>query len=276
MTTTIRGVTFDTAATPAAIDHGYTLASRQALTGDTLIKVRNLAVKTNLDGKLTKGLQVSTFNPSDLKDPNNFFNFVTTWEATILNMETHFKTYFMESCFNLYLKNETPVTDADMRQYEYELQEFIANSIAHGGDADIYTTHYGTDVTRPTPPQPGFTIAYGGSILRDWHSMTQQQVVRSVQLQLAFVDENVHRQNLVWSFQCILDCIDVDLKAFLLSKLASLPPDVGRTGPMAFFIIAQRIVQTTENLAQKVINGFINLRLQHFEGENVVHVVQGL
>ena len=52
----VNGVEFDTAATPAGVNHGYTKAQHDALTDDTLIKVRDQAIKTNLAAKLTKGL----------------------------------------------------------------------------------------------------------------------------------------------------------------------------------------------------------------------------
>ena len=82
-TFTVGDVQFDTTATPPAIVHGYNKTTRDALTDDTLIKVRTLVIKSNLSSKLTKGLQVTTYSPSDLKDPNNFFNFVSQWESVI-------------------------------------------------------------------------------------------------------------------------------------------------------------------------------------------------
>ena len=92
VTFNVGDLTLDTAAAPPPIIHGHNKAARDALTGETLIKVRTLAAKTNLTAKLTKGLQVTAHDPSDLKDSNNFFNFVSQWEAVILQMETHFKT----------------------------------------------------------------------------------------------------------------------------------------------------------------------------------------
>ena len=85
---TFGDITFDLTVAPAGVNHGYTKANRDGLADDILIKVRNLATKTNLDAKL-----------SDMKDGNNFFVFVLQWESIILQMETHFKTYYMESPF---------------------------------------------------------------------------------------------------------------------------------------------------------------------------------
>jgi hypothetical protein len=103
--------------------------------------------------------------------------------------------------------------------------------------------------------------------------MTLKQVQDSVSLMLRFVDDAVDRQNISWSFQNIMDSLDANLQAFVLSKISKMDLNVGRSGPVAFMIVAQRILQTTENLAQKVINGLIALRLTHFDSKNVVECV---
>ena len=273
-TFTIGDVEFDTTATPTAIVSGYTKAQRAALNGDTLIKVRNLATKTNLVAPLTKGLQVSTYKPSDMKDPNNFFNFVSQWETVILTMESHFSTFYLGSCFTLFRKQETTIEPDIMIVYQAELMDFLKESKANGGDALSYVDP-GTDATiyRPTIPTGTMSIVDGGNILRDWHSMSLNDVIESVRIQLKFVSDDVHRQNLTWTYDYIMDCLDADLKVFVMSKTSSLPADVARTGPVAFMVVAQRIIQTTENLAQKVINGLIALRLTDFEAENVVEAI---
>ncbi len=278
----IKGVDFDTTAAPGAIVHGYDAAARAALAGDTLIKVRNLASKTNLDAKLTKGLQVSTFNPADMKDTTNFFNFVSQWEAVILQMETHFKTYYMESPFTLFTSSTAPVPDEQKTIYEFEIGEYLRNQyVASTAGATVTDTYYETISTggtrtrvgRPIEPTGAFNIDDGGNILREWHNMTLKEVLHSVDLQLKYVANDVHRQNLVWSFSHLMDCLDADLKNFVLSKISKFPAEQGRTGPVVFIIVAKRILQTTENLAQKVINGFIALRLTHFENENVIEAI---
>eukprot|EP00977_Amphora_coffeiformis_P020160 scaffold7957_cov76-Amphora_coffeaeformis.AAC.1 len=80
-TFTIGDVTYDTTSTPTVVVSGYGKAERDTLADDTLIKVFNLATKTNQVAKITKGLQVSTYNPDDMKNKNNFFNFVSLWES---------------------------------------------------------------------------------------------------------------------------------------------------------------------------------------------------
>ena len=271
-TATINGVSFDATATPTAIVSGYDRTTRAALTDDTLIKVRNFATKTNLPAKLSKGLQVSSYNPSDIKDPNNFFNFVSAWEATILDIETHLKTYFMETPFTLVRLDTVDPTPDQLAEYEFDLNAFLTASNANGGDHLTYNDGT-TDFYRPNPPTGAQSFEDGGNILRGWHGVSLQAVVTSCELMVRYVNDDVDRQNLAWSFQYIMDSLDADLRAFVLSKLSHFNPLYARSGPVAFMIVAQRMLQTTENLAQKVINGFIALRLTHFEGENVIEAI---
>lgn len=285
--TSISGMDFDlTRNTRSTINHGYTKATRAALTGESLIKVHNLATTTNFVAKLTKGLQVSTFDPSDLKNPNNFFNFASQWETTILSIEQHLRTYAMTPAFTLIRESVTPPPQAAIDAYEMNLQQFLHNSAINGGDAYSYSVNNPGDpnanppiapsvdtFTRPNPPGSISQLVDGGDILRRWHMMKLDDVVHSVDLILTYVTNQVDLQNLAWSFKYLLDGCDSDLKTFVLSKTSHLDPDIARSGPVAFMVIAQRMIQTTENLAQKVINGFIALRLTHFEGKNVVEAI---
>ena len=271
--TTINGVIFDTAAAPADIVHGYDAAARAALADDTLIKVRNLATKSNLPAKLTKGLQVTTYDPSSLKDPNNFFNFVSSWEATLLDIETHLKTYYMETPFTLVSLVQAKLTAAEESAYQFDLHQFLTASAAGGGNADAYTDAHGAVHARPVRPVGVTTFIQGGNILRDWHGMDLVDVLQSASNTVTYVGDPVCRQNLSWSFQYIMDCLDADLRAYVLSKISQYDPAFARSGPVAFFIVAQRMLQTSENLAQKVINGLIALRLTHFDGENVTEAI---
>ena len=106
----VNGIEFDTSKSDAVIVSGCDVNARKNLAGDTLIKVRHLAAKTNLPSKLAKGLQVTTCKPSDLKDMNNFFNFVSQWETAIILIETHHNTYFMKSPCTLCAKSISAIT----------------------------------------------------------------------------------------------------------------------------------------------------------------------
>eukprot|EP00977_Amphora_coffeiformis_P013960 scaffold3820_cov179-Amphora_coffeaeformis.AAC.1 len=268
-TFTIGDVTFDTTSTPTVVVSGYGKAEQDTLADDTLIKVRNLAMKTNLVAKITKGLQVSTYNPDDMKNKNNFFNFVSSWESNVLSIKSHLKTFYMEMPFTLYSRTETEPSQTELEFYQVELNEFLNASFIANGDANSYIDAANQVVNRPVRPANTVTIQSAGNIIREWHTMTLEQVVDSVKLQLKYVTDHVHRQNLVWTFDYFINLIDADFKAYVLSKILSLDTEVGRSGPVVFYLIAKRLLYTSENLAQKVINGLIALRLTHFEGKNV-------
>ena len=272
-------VTFDLAAAPTITAQGYTKAQRDALADDTLIKVYDYAVKSNLPARMTKQLQVTSYNPSDLLSEGNFFNFVGTWESYTLRMDTHLRTYYMDSAFRIYRNNEMAPSGDALAFHQASLGMFLVASASHNGDADSYTipaigANAEQVVLRPVPPAsvPNIEVVHE-SLLTAWHVLTLEDVTHSVELQNLYVADNTHRQNLVWSFHYIFDCLDYDLQQYVLSVIDNMPPEIGRTGPVIFQVIAKRMLHTTENLAQKVINGFISLRLTHFESENVTKCV---
>eukprot|EP00977_Amphora_coffeiformis_P006567 scaffold1406_cov167-Amphora_coffeaeformis.AAC.1 len=173
-----------------------------------------------------------------MKNKNNFFNFVSSWESNVLSIESHLKTFYMETHFTLYSRTETEASQTELKFYQVTLNAFLSNSLIENGDGNSYTSTALTGdaglVLRPVPPPS-----------------TVKRVVDSVKLQLKYVTDHVHRQNLI----------------------SSLDTEVGRSGPVVFYLIAKRLLYTSENLAQKVINGFIALRLTHFEGENVSEAI---
>ena len=182
---TVNGVEFDMAAAPVGINHGYTKAQRDALTDDTLIKVCDQAIKMNFLVKLTKCLQVTTYNPADMKDSNNFFNFVSQWETIILAIKTHLKTYYMETPFILCVCNKTCPDVDSVCAYEFQLGEFLHESALNRGDGASYVDYPSAIViNHPTAPTGTVTISDGGDIIRNWHTMTLQQVCDSIKLQL--------------------------------------------------------------------------------------------
>eukprot|EP00977_Amphora_coffeiformis_P023474 scaffold13450_cov99-Amphora_coffeaeformis.AAC.4 len=130
--------------------------------------------------------------------------------------------------------------------------KFISN-----GDANGYINAANQVVNRPVCPANTVTIQSAGNIIRKWHTMTLEQVVDSVKLQLKYVTDHVHRQNLVCTFDYFTNSSDADFKAYVLSKISSLDTEVGQSGPVVFYLIAKRLLYTSVNLAQKVINGFI-------------------
>lgn len=272
-TITIGEVEFDLTSTPTPVSTGYSKLQRDALKDDMLIKVRNLAVKSNLPAKLTKGLQVTTYDPSDMQNKNNFFNFVSSWEGNVLSIETHLSTFYLASAFTLYRKVETSPSESELEFYQSELMDFLSASKLNNGSSTSYTDSSNVVHNRPPKPVGTLNIVDGGNIIREWHTMKLEDIEESVRLQLSFVADTVFRQNLVWTFDYFLSCLDADFKSYVLSKISAMTPEVGRTGPIVYYLVAKRLLYTSENLAQKVINGFISLRLTHFDGENVSEAI---
>ena len=127
-----------------------------------------------------------------MKDSNNFFNFVSQWETVILAIETHLKTYYMETPFTLYVRNETRPDADTLRAFEFELGEFLRASALNGGDGKSYVdATTATVVNRPARPVGTITISDGGDIICNWHMMTLQQVCDSVKLQLVILSSGV-------------------------------------------------------------------------------------
>lgn len=263
----------------------FDATSRAALADDNLRKVREAATKSNLTAKLTKTLQVSTFDPADMKDSNNFFNFVNQWQTIVLLMTQHLTAYFMTSPFILLKKHVVTAPSAEAQlEFQARLMSFMTDALAaeaanpttvtRDAAGVIQSYHDGTNnVVRPAVPTTTTTLVQGANILTSFENVSIEEVLFSVKLLYDYADNEIHRQNLVWSFTYMMDCLDADLQSYILSKLSGLEQPYANTGPVVFYLVAQRIIATSENLAQKVINGFMRLRLTHFPGESVVECI---
>ena len=70
-------------------------------------------------------------------------------------------------------------------------------------------------------------------------------------------------QNLNLSWEFIMANIDNDLRAAILvevSECMDINPDLAQSGPMAFFIIANRIIRASDALAHNVVTGIMGCR----------------
>jgi hypothetical protein len=247
-TLVVNGVTFDLTITGSnVVATGYDRTICAGLVADTYIKVYDAAVKPKLAQKLTKGLQVTSFDPADLKNTDNFFVFVSNWQNTTIMIESHLKTFYMNSVFNVVdLVEVTPA--------------FSTPSSTSGGAPTITPAVYAMD-------------EIAANLIEEWHSVTLRQVSLSVSYIRQYVSDKVDHDNLIWSFDYIMALCDYDLQHYILSVLEAYPNEIGHTGPMAFHVMATRILQTSDNLAQNVVTGLIQMRLTHFDAENVVELV---
>eukprot|EP00977_Amphora_coffeiformis_P022111 scaffold10487_cov92-Amphora_coffeaeformis.AAC.1 len=123
-----------------------------------------------------------------MKNKNNFFNFVSSWESNFLSIESHLKTFYMETPFTLYSRTETEPSQTKLEFYQVSLNAFLSNSLLENGDGNSYTSTALTGdagiVIRSVRPPNTVTIRSAGNIIREWHIMTLEQVVDSVKLQL--------------------------------------------------------------------------------------------
>eukprot|EP00977_Amphora_coffeiformis_P009381 scaffold2165_cov73-Amphora_coffeaeformis.AAC.1 len=91
-----------------------------------------------------------------MKNKNNFFNCVSSWESNVLSIESHLKTFYMETPFTLYSRTETEPSQTKLEFYQVTLNTFFSNSLIENGDGDSYTSTTLTGdagiVLRPVPP----------------------------------------------------------------------------------------------------------------------------
>ncbi len=80
-------------------------------------------------------------------------------------------------------------------------------------------------------------------------------------------------QNLEWSYEFILNNCDDDLRVTLIQECSALG-SVGRTGPMAFYLLANKVIKTQANFSHNIISSMLLLSLKHFEGESVPDCVK--
>jgi hypothetical protein len=226
---------------------GYDRATRAGITGADQIKLKETACKKILKQPLSATRQVTTFDPSEMHESSNFFNFIGGWRSNVMTLQQHCTAYYMHNVFMMCRigpdpnqpvmgANNTPVLDA--------------NGNPTFADRVIVTDN----------------------LFESWHFLTMAIVAESVRIYAEHA-EDVDRQNLQWSWEFILANVDSDLRHFIIAEVEKFPSHIGQTGPMAFFIAANKIMTSTTNLAHNVITGVMLLELRHFEGEDVTECV---
>jgi hypothetical protein len=235
---------FDLKKVAANIAGGYNRATRSALKNDALVKVKEAAVKKILPTLLSSNLQVTTFDPSEMKESSNFFNFVSSWRTDSSMLRQHAISYYMQNVFNIVKIVKSERLDAN-----------------------------GDPMTDPVTKAPlyDYNISEIGDLFELWPHLTLTEVSDSCKI-IARHAEDVDRQNLQWSWEFILANVDADLRHFIMAETDSLGV-FGNSGPLAFYVAAKKIITSTSNLAHNVISGVMVLELRHFDGEDVAHCV---
>jgi hypothetical protein len=240
----VTDVKFDAeAAKPVATQTGWTRSARESLNNEGLVKFRESFAKKILKTPISSNLNVSSYKASEMDDKNNFFNAIGQWSSASLQLQSWMRTHFVDTPFVIMKTEETDVTSRG-----------------------------GTVTQKPRVHQVG-------SLFKMWNSLTLDDVYQSCDIYFKYTQSAVEAQNLNLSWEFIMANIDSDLRAIVnaeLSRFIERSPTVAQTGPMAYFIIANRIIRCTTGLSHNVITGLMGMGLIHFKGENVVDCVATL
>ena len=234
-------VTFDfNQAQPIATSAGYTRAIREKLENEGLVKFRESFIKKIVKTPLSSNLQVSSYKPSEMQEKQNFFYAISQFAQAILYFGSWFRSHFADNVF--------------------VIQEVV-------------------ETTDPTTGAVTKTSNELGDLLKIWNNLTLDQVFASCKIYMNYSTTPLEAQNLNVTWEFLLANIDSDLRAAVLSEITQYKddnPDAAQSGPMAFWIIANRIIKSTDALAHNVITGIMAMGLIHFKGENVVDCVSTL
>ena len=107
-----------------------------------------------------------------------------------------------------------------------------------------------------------------GSIFDIWHNLDKLEVLTSCQTFFQH-SKDVDCQNLSWSYELLMKNVNPSLKQHVISS-CEIFPEYAFSGPFAFYIIAERIMSTMQNLAHNVNSGLLVMSLRNFEGKDVM------
>ena len=239
MATDIGGIPFDVNQTsPVASAAGWTRANRKALKDEGLVSFRHNFVKKIVKTKVSSHLQVSSFAAREIENKNNFFNCIGAWSQSSLRFDSWFRTHCVKGVFNI------------LREEEVD-----------------------------DPANPGNKIkrlVEVGDLFQMWNTVTLDEVYDLCVIMMTKSTEELEAQNLNLSWEFLMENIDEDLQATVISEISKFTirnADASMSGPMAYHVIANRIIRTTESLAHNVVTGLMDLGLVHFKGENVTDCV---
>ena len=117
------------------------------------------------------------------------------------------------------------------------------------------------------------------SLFKVWNTVTLETVYHSCEVYFKYADTAIEAQNLNLSWELLMANVDSDVRAIVGAEISSYltrDPKIAQSGPMAFWIIANRIIWCTDGLAHNVVTGVMGMGLIHFKGENVVDCVATL
>ena len=116
------------------------------------------------------------------------------------------------------------------------------------------------------------TLVETGSLFKVWNQLPLDKVFESCVTYRRFANEAVELQNLNLSWEFILANVDEDMRATINAEITPFvekDEQAAQTGPMAYWIVANRIVVMSDALAHNIVTGIMTMGLVHFKGESV-------
>ena len=225
-------------AKPKADSTGYTRAVCKALANEGLVKFRESFIKKVIKTPLSANLQVTSYKPSEMDSNSNFFNAIANWSKASLKFQSWLHTHYVDTVFHIVEEEEVPDPNDSTKT--------IKRGKHHG---DLFSV---------------------------WHTLTLDAVYESCETLYKYSNDAIEAQNLNLSWEFIMANIDADLQAAVMAEISRFLPrnaDVAQSGPMAFHVIAHRIIRSSDALAHNVITGVMGMGLIHFKGEDVIACV---
>lgn len=129
------------------------------------------------------------------------------------------------------------------------------------GMAEVFTVY-------PFDPATGLpSSGRGMDLTQDYSRLDQATVFHASEL-FSFHGDAVIAENLLWSKELLLNSCDDSLRSKIETQMVTLPPQHD-TGPVAFYLLATYVVSTSEKVARAITTKLSQMKLHHFEGEDV-------
>ena len=232
---------FDLTNTHVGTVGGYTRAQRAAIAPADTMKLKNTAVVKILEPVISTRDRITSFDPEELRSSGktNFFSFVAGWREQVQAINIHLKSYYMHNVFVICQVVQRQQTDAN-GQPRWQVDANGARiQDANGNDLPLME-----DIV--TSISPLFDI---------WHNLLRQEVLESCRIYYQHA-EDVDRQNLAWSYEFIMKNIDPFLQQTVILACENLPK-YALSGPYAFYVVAEKIITSTQNLSHNVNSGLM-------------------
>ena len=231
--------TFDLTANHTSPLVGLTRAERAAMSGDALIKFKEVVVTKKIFPKKLDSLEIVTsFDPAEFKQSNNFFHFVSTWREDVKCLKQALAQYYLLNVFTIvYINEQVPVMENGQPKKD-------------GNGDQVYESK-----------------VFGSTeLLELWHTISAYAVEESCRIYFNHA-EDVDRQNLIWSGELIMNNVSEPLRRHISGKLENLP-NWCHSGPMIFHILAHHVVNGNNQVTHNILTGLSVMELRHFDGED--------